>query len=372
MPKRSVSDEHFLSYGSHVAGLFLSSLAIFFALSTGLWVAVHRNVNIVKAAQPEFLGILCFGSALVASSLIFISFDESFGVSDETLDAMCSAWPWFFVTGYLITYCALFSKLWRLSQLLQMRRRAVRIKQVLWPFCLIIAGSMIVLIVWQVVDPLTWHRVKINGDPLETYGQCESINYGVIPFIIPLGFLFAVIIVMTAVIAWKLKDVQDDLAESKWIFFGIFTHIQTWLIGIPIIVITTNVSRNASYIMYAALTFIFSSTLVGLVIWPKIYVQVRDRYFGGPPKKSVTLSVQTKGMTRVSGLHTGSNSLPSYDGSNHSGTNLNTRVQELEQQVKLLQKQLEEKASEVPRGEVSEQHSSQLESLHESHEEDEA
>lgn len=287
-PKITVQNKHYLSYGAHVAGLFLSSLNLFFALGTAVWVLIYRNLALVKAAQPEFLVLLCFGASLVAASLMFISFDESYGVSTSQLSAMCSAWPWFFVMGYLIMYCALFSKLWRLSKLMQMRRRAVQIQQVLWPFVLIILGSLVVLIVWQLLDPLVWRRNRVSDDPVETYGECQSVNYGVVPFVVPLAVLGATIIVMTAVISWKLKDVQSDLAESKWIFFGIFTHIQTWAIGIPIVVITNQVSKNASYIMYAALTFIFASTLVGLVIWPKIYVHVRDTYLGGKQSCAVT------------------------------------------------------------------------------------
>ena len=66
------------------------------------------------------------------------------------------------------------------------------------------------------LDPLTWNRHAIRGvdeegenntdEKLELYGQCQSLNYGVLPFVIPLGCLFCVIITMTAVTSWKLKD----------------------------------------------------------------------------------------------------------------------------------------------------------------------
>jgi hypothetical protein len=98
------------------------------------------------ASQPEFLYLLCFGAALVATSLIFLSSDEGQGFSDKRLSRMCSAFPWFFVIGYLVMYSALFSKLWRLSKLLSMRRQAVGVQQVLLPFCFIMAASVIVLI----------------------------------------------------------------------------------------------------------------------------------------------------------------------------------------------------------------------------------
>ena len=96
-----------------------------------------------------------------------------------------------------------------------------------------------------------------------------------------------------------------ELAESKWIFFAIFSHVQVWAIGIPLYIILDDVSRDASYLISAALCFIFSVTLVVLVIWPKIYVWARNNFFGGPPKPRVSISVG-KSQTVVSGLDTGS------------------------------------------------------------------
>jgi hypothetical protein len=304
LPKRTVADANYLSSSIRIVGFCLIGLSLFISLGTVGWVYVCRESRLVKASQPEFLYLLCFGAALVATSLIFISFDESQGFSDDKLSAMCSAFPWFFVIGYLTMYSALFSKLWRLSKLLSMRRRAVGIQQVLLPFCFIMIASVIILVVWQVVHPLKWVRSVINDDPLETFGQCQSqerSDEGLLPYVIPLGILFSVIIAMTAVVAWRMKDVQSELSESKWIFFGILMHIQTWAVGIPVVIITDGLSRDAWYIMMASLVFIFSSSLVVLVIWPKVYVWARDNYFGGPPKKSTRLSIVTN-QVQVSGL----------------------------------------------------------------------
>ena len=228
--KKTVSNPNYLSASIRGFGLFLAGLSLLCSLCSAAWVFMQRKSRLVTASQPEFLYLLCFGASLVSTSPIFLSFDENQGWSEDKLSASCSAFPWFFVIGYLIMYCALFSKLWRLSMVLSMRRRgAVGIQQVLLPFCFIIAASIIILIVWQVTDPLHWVRSVINVQPLETWGECkvnDSSDGGLLPFILPLGGLFAIIIAMTAVVAWRMKDVQSDLAESQWIFFGIYSHIQ--------------------------------------------------------------------------------------------------------------------------------------------------
>jgi len=297
-PLKTVVDENYLSSGAQITGIVLSSLAVACALATASWVLWKRKVRVVTASQPEFLYLLCFGASLVGSSVLFLSFDEDKGWSESQLTAACKAFPWFFVIGYLTMYCSLFCKLWRLSKLLEFRRRAVHIRQVMWPFAAIIASSIIVLIVWTAVDPLVWNRSIIQDHPLERYGECRSANYGELPFILPLAVLIAITMVMAATIAWKLRDVQPDLAESRWIFSCILMHLQSWLVGIPLIIITDGVSKDAEYIMFVALAFVFSVSSVAFVIWPKIYMVYTA---GRTTRATAVISIQ-QGQTRISGF----------------------------------------------------------------------
>ena len=196
--------------------------------------------------------------------------------------------------------------MYRLSKLLSMRRQAIQINQVMIPFAAVIACSVVILGVWQGIDPLSWVREVTNPDEeaqFNSYAQCNSPEKGVVPFIVPLGIIMGLSVIVTGAISWKLKDIQSELAETKWIFVAIFSHIQVWAIGIPVFIILNDVSRDASYLIFACLIFIFSITLVILVIWPKIYVWARDTYFGGPPKPKTHISVKG-GQSVVSGLET--------------------------------------------------------------------
>jgi hypothetical protein len=197
--------------------------------------------------------------------------------------------------------------------LLSLRRRAVEFKQVLLPFALIITSSLAILIVWQVVDPLQWNR-ELQGerddgelleDPWVSYGQCESAEKGVMPFVIPLAFLFAVIMLMTLSISWKMKDVQEELSEARWIFIAIFSHLQVWAIGIPIYLILQDLSRDAVYLISMALIVVFSNVFVILVIWPKMIGDIRKNVFDSDAhpgsKRQSRVSIQQP-STYISGL----------------------------------------------------------------------
>lgn len=69
------------------------------------------------------------------------------------------------------------------------------------------------------------------------------------------------------------------------------------------LIIAEEVSRDVSYIMSAALCFVFSTTLVCSVVWPKIFVWARDKYFGGDQSRKLSFNTSGQGSTRVSGLN---------------------------------------------------------------------
>lgn len=301
---RDVANAHYLSPGVKVTGVVLSGLALVFVIACGSFVFNNRTHKLILASQPEFLYLLCFGAALVAPCAIFLSFDEGGGVPVRQLSAMCSALPWLFVIGYLTMYCALFSKLWRLSMVMQPRHKTVGIDQVLLPLVIIIACSLLDLIVWQVIDPLVWSREVISGDAalVETVGQCTSLVHGMLPFAVPLAFFTFLAVTTTAFLSWKLRDVQSELSESRWIFTGIFLHLQAWLVGAPVLYLTYGVSSDASYLEVVVLTFTFATSHVALVIGPKILAVLRERYLSDVAGTSSRNISVLGGITHVSGF----------------------------------------------------------------------
>jgi 7 transmembrane sweet-taste receptor of 3 GCPR len=132
--KRDFVDENFLSPWVRGVGLVLMALAWMLALVA--LVALHRYAkdSVVLRAQPFFLKMLCYGSIITSTAIFTLSWDEGAGWSDRQLDIACTMTPWFFFLGNTLTFCALFTKLWRVDKVLQFRRRAVTISNVMKPW----------------------------------------------------------------------------------------------------------------------------------------------------------------------------------------------------------------------------------------------
>jgi hypothetical protein len=132
--KREFVNENFLSKSVRAIGLTLMGIAWLLALSALIGLYVFTKDAVVQRAQPFFLKMICYGSILTSTAIFTVSWDEGAGWSDHQLDIACAMTPWFFFVGIILTFCASFTKLWRVDQVLQFRRRAVTIANVMKPW----------------------------------------------------------------------------------------------------------------------------------------------------------------------------------------------------------------------------------------------
>jgi hypothetical protein len=118
--------------------------------------------------------------------------------------------------GIIVIYGALFSKLWRVNKVLQAHRNKVLAHHVVWPFALMLISAVVVLSTWTGLDPLVWTREETNEDTGESIGRCDSEN--IAAFIAPLAIVIVIPMVLTGVMAWKTKDIDNAFSESTWVF----------------------------------------------------------------------------------------------------------------------------------------------------------
>jgi 7 transmembrane sweet-taste receptor of 3 GCPR len=132
--KRAFVENNYLSPGVRAIGMTLMAIAWVLGFTALIGLHIFNKDSVVQRAQPFFLKILCYGSVLTSSAIFTLSWDEGAGWSDRQLDIACAMTPWFFFVGIILTFCALFTKLWRVDKVLQFRRRAVTISNVMKPW----------------------------------------------------------------------------------------------------------------------------------------------------------------------------------------------------------------------------------------------
>jgi hypothetical protein len=107
---RDEPEQNYLSESVRIFSFVLLGVGWAVCVGTSLWIAVNRKHRVVTATQPLFLHQLSLGSAIVVSTIFPMSFDESYGWTEEMLSAGCTTLPWLIVIGHVTQYMALFAK----------------------------------------------------------------------------------------------------------------------------------------------------------------------------------------------------------------------------------------------------------------------
>jgi hypothetical protein len=299
---RDVPDQNYLNGAFRAVGLTLMLIIMLGAAASCIWVYIHRDHRVLRAAQPIFLYVIAFGSAVSASTIFVISFDEKEGWTEEQLSRACMTMPWLLSLGHIITYGALFSKLWRVNEVLQFSRRKINMKHVAWPFAMLSFLTLVILSVWTAMDSLQWIRVELNESTGESIGRCQSDHISA--FLVPLVVLVLIPTVLTGFMAWKTKDIDEVYSESQWIFTMFVSQIEIILVAVPTIVVLTDVSADGRYIGFAFLVWSFPATALGFIILPKVvayYRAIRGNERNNAPKRG-----NVNGTVHVTGLTTSS------------------------------------------------------------------
>ena len=113
--------------------------------------------------------------------------------------------------------------------MLQFTRRKISASAVAGPMIALLVGTVIVLTAWTLHDPLFWDRNEINELTGESIAQCDSDSMQL--YIALLGVVVAIPTVLTCVMAWKTKDVDESFTESSWIFTLILLQIQVMMLS---------------------------------------------------------------------------------------------------------------------------------------------
>lgn len=153
----------------------------------------------------------------------------------------------------LYSFCCM--QLWRINRVLQFSRRKIEIRHVVGPSILFVLAAILVLSLWTALDPLRWTRVEINEFTGESIGECDSNNMAA--FIAPLIAILLIPTILTAIMAWKTKDVDDVYAESYWIFVLIIVHLEVILIAVPMIALLRDVSSDGRYMGFCFMLWVF-------------------------------------------------------------------------------------------------------------------
>lgn len=140
---------------------------------------------------------------------------------------------------------------------------------------LIIGGiNVIILMTWNITDPVVWVRSPVNEEPITlnmgdtaTYGYCNSDHYRVyLGMLIGINYVFSVVALVQA---YECRKISTDYGEFLWIFAALVAIVQVWTIGLPLLKLLDDDPR-AVFFVKVGVVFLTSTSTQLFIFLPKI------------------------------------------------------------------------------------------------------
>ena len=100
------------------------------------WTEKNQKQRVVRASQPLFLRVICAGVIIFASAIVPLNIDDRIA-SIHGCSIACNFYYWLFFMGFSIMFSGLFTKIYRVNQIMnnpvKFRRVKVTVKDVIKP-----------------------------------------------------------------------------------------------------------------------------------------------------------------------------------------------------------------------------------------------
>jgi hypothetical protein len=128
-----------------------------------------------------------------------------------------------------------------------------------------------IMLVWQLVDPLLWERdvIRVTEDdlPLQSVGYCTS-DQGFVFWLIFISFNVCLLL-YALVLCYKTWNYPSAFAESRWITACVISYIQILLLAVPILVIV-NGDNNIYFFVLTSIVFLMAMAVTLFIFVPKL------------------------------------------------------------------------------------------------------
>lgn len=181
-------------------------------------------------------------------------------------------------------YSALFAKLNRIKEIMDasqsFRRVTVPRSRVLGTVGVLLSLQVVILLSWQLYDPLVWTREVTVRDseteyPIQSIGKCTCENVG--------AFAAACACFIGACLAYALKlayqtwNLPVEFSESKYIAISIMYLLQLLLLGSPLLFIAQGQNNTIFYIVACFVLFLSSFGTTLLIFVPKLIAHKKNQ-----------------------------------------------------------------------------------------------
>ena len=213
-----------------MALIVVTAIGMTLVLLVAIYLTLKMKDTELKRTQPIFLILACLGGVLGMGTV--------FTLVGEATDLKCNMVPALTSLGLELMYGALITKMIRVDMIFNNASlKVVKLptKTMFLYLLRVVALPMLVLILHLAVDePGVIHKMVSHGSRVVPEKSCKSAGSDSIFFFVLLVTHVALII-YGALLAFKVRKVQDDFQESKTILMGMYNTLVVAAVVLPLV-----------------------------------------------------------------------------------------------------------------------------------------
>ncbi|EDV22611.1 uncharacterized protein TRIADDRAFT_59025 [Trichoplax adhaerens] len=270
-----------LSVGKEIFAIFatLSSLGTLLSLFMITFNVTYRSVRQVKITSPRVNVMLLLGCVLCYLSVILLGLDWNL-ISSKTFIASCTAAVWLLSIGFTLGFGSLFWKTWRVYAIYKSKspkRKIIRDIHILPRLAVLLVIDIIILSLWQIIDPMRTIENSILSKHTSSIGDyeitsitmvCQSVNMPIWLGVI-YGYKF-VLMIFGAFLAWETRHVNiQEINDSKLIGLSIYNVALLCTVGVILYQFTT-AEPSTSYSIVSSFIIFCNTVTICIIFIPMI------------------------------------------------------------------------------------------------------
>lgn len=341
---REVPMLRIIGVGTYVAMCVLASLGIVGGVACLAFNFKHRKRRIIRHSHPEVNNITVLGCIICLSCVYLQGLDGRF-VPEETYKHLCRARVWILSLGFMLGYGSMFSKISAVHRwTTKGKKETEKIKE--WEFYLVLfiimALDIAALLAWHTQDPLERQlenfpfELPDNPDEdVKILPQLEHCSSDHLPIWIGVVFGYkGLLLLFGLLLAYETRSIKiKQVNDNRFVGMSIYNVVILSFITGPVTLVIK--SQHEASFVFVSLALILSTFLsMGLIFVPKVIDVIRN------PKESVeNMALTDSTLTKEEEER--------YQQLTADNEKLKKEIQEKEERVQQLHRQIQERASQA-------------------------
>mmetsp|Transcript_19116 Transcript_19116/g.31846 ORF Transcript_19116/g.31846 Transcript_19116/m.31846 type:complete len:286 (+) Transcript_19116:964-1821(+) len=222
------------------------------------------------------------GAFISSSTILTLAVDDGIdGQGKEYADMACVLSPWFYTTGFMLTFTPLYVKMYRVSRVFQVSFAGddtISNRSLLQKIGLFWSVDGALCLVWTLVEPMKFTRVPLIYDEVYTDVVVQSVGscFGSQLDVYMIAIIACYHLLMLSYVAYycyQTLDVNDAFSEAKYLRIAIGSSLQILLFALPIIIMVSDgPNTDVSLFIRASVIWLNDFSVLAFIFLPKLYM----------------------------------------------------------------------------------------------------